>query len=112
MTKFSAVVHHMNKDPETNRYRVTHITPLTRLSANGEVVMLQSGAFFDAGGVEIKSVDVPVWALKEMAKMTPKALKEVGFEEPVKPQASNPEFLDPEGTAARQEARTAAKRAK
>lgn len=91
---FSNVVHHFTRDTGTKQYRVTKITPLTRLSQYGEFVFLQAGKFYDAAGVELKVV--PAWAYDQMAKMSETGLKEAGFAHvPVKPKDA-PEFLDPE----------------
>lgn len=91
---FSQTVHHFTRDPGTKQYRVTAVTPLTRLSQYGEFVFLQGGKFWDAAGVEMKVV--PAWAYDQMAKLTERGLKEVGFAHvPVKPKDA-PEFLDPE----------------
>lgn len=91
---FSNVVHHFTRDPGTKQYKVTRVTPLTRLSQYGESVFLQGGKIYDAAGVELKVV--PAWAYDQMAKLTPRGLKEAGFEQvPAKPKDA-PEFIDPE----------------
>lgn len=91
---FSQVVHHMTKLPGQQGYRITAVTPLTRLSNLGETVLLQHGQFWDAGGNPLKTL--PSWVFAEMRKMSPAALKEVGFSEVPATPKDAPEFLDPE----------------
>lgn len=91
---FSPVVHHMTKLAGQQGYRITAVTPLTRLSNLGEVVLLQHGQFWDAGGNALKTL--PAWAYAEMRKMSPAALKEVGFAEAPEQPKDAPNFLDPE----------------
>lgn len=91
---FSNVVHHFTRNPETKGYRITKITPLTRLSNLGEFVFLQEGKFWSADGVEMKTV--PGWAYDQMAKLTERTLKEAGFSAPVAKPKDAPQWLDPE----------------
>lgn len=94
---FSPVVHHMTKLAGQQGYRITSITPLTRLTNYGEVVLLQHGQFWDAGGNALKTI--PAWAYAEMRKMSEAALKEVGFAAVPEQPKEAPEFLDPETVA-------------
>lgn len=98
---FIPVVHHMTKKAEGQGYRITAITPITRLSSYGEIVQLQGGAFYDAGGKPLEII--PGWAYDEMRKMSPAALKEAGFSAPLDKPKDAPEYLDPEMAAIKRE---------
>jgi len=91
---FTQVVHHMTKSEGSNSYRITRITPVTRLSESGEVVLLQGGRILDAGGAPLESP--PAWAYAAMSKMSAAALKEVGFNAVPEKPAKAPDFLDPD----------------
>lgn len=74
---FSHITHHMGRVADTNQYEVTRITPIIRLGVAGSSCYLQGGHCYDEGG---KPMDLPGWAYGEMAKLTPAALKEAGYD--------------------------------
>lgn len=79
MASFPHVVHHTSKIPDTDTYAVTRITPIVRISCPNGSVYLQSGKVLSGGGDVVK--DLPAWFYEEVAKLTPNALREVGFAE-------------------------------
>lgn len=74
---FSHVTHHMGKTPETQNHKVVRVTPIVRLGYMGEVVLLQGGRSFSDDGEELA---LPGWAYEAMARLTPAALKEAGYD--------------------------------
>lgn len=80
------IVHHMTKaaDAQAYAYKVTRITPITRLGCMGEAILLQGGQVFDEGGEVI--ANPPGWFYEQIARLSPAALKEAGFTEaPARP---------------------------
>lgn len=80
MTTFSHITHHMGK-LDNGMYAVKRVTPIVRLGSSSESVYLQQGNFYDASGVVLEPESLPGWVGIEMRKMSPAALKDVGFEE-------------------------------
>lgn len=86
---YDPIVHHMVKVPDKETWVIGRVTPLTRLGHYGEVVILQAGKFWSDGGPELELADLPGWVYDAMSKMSPAALKEVGFAAcPVPPQGT------------------------
>lgn len=72
-------VHVVEKVPNKNEYRLKEIHPVVRLSSGEEVVFIQDGTVYDAGGNVLEEDTRPGWFISEVGKMTPTALREVGF---------------------------------
>lgn len=77
---FSHIVHHMTKAPDAQAYayKITRVTPITRLCCMGESILLQGGRVFSSGGDEIP--EPPGWFYDQIARLSVAALKEVGFD--------------------------------
>lgn len=72
-------VHVFDKIPGTHQFAIKKAQPALRLSSNGEVVYIQHGKFWTAGGLPIPERDLPGWVKDELGKCNPKALAEAGY---------------------------------
>lgn len=59
---------------------LTKVNPYVRLFKDpGPEIFIQGGAFFSAGGPELKKSELPEWVAEEMAKLSPEVRAEVGL---------------------------------
>lgn len=76
-------VHVFDKIPGTHQFAIKKAQPAIRLSNNGDVVYIQHGKFWTAGGIPLAEKDLPGWAKDELGKCNPKTLAEAGYVKPV-----------------------------
>lgn len=87
----SLKVHEYKRANDGSKAVLTRVNPYVMLARGnpegGSVrVFLQNGMFFHEGGDEYKKHELPDWLSSELAKLTPRIKKEVGFsQEPAKP---------------------------
>lgn len=78
-------VHVFEKIPGKGEFRLKEIHPAIRIAREEQVLFLQDGTVYDASGRVMDLKDLPGWFKEELHKMTPAALREVGFKLAEKP---------------------------
>lgn len=59
--------------------QLVKVVPYVRLSNGSEVIYLQGGKYFWAGGEEAKAKDIPAWVKEQVADLADVAKREVGL---------------------------------
>lgn len=70
-------VHVFQKIPGQSEYRLKETHPAMRIAQGMDVLYIQDGQVYDAGGGLVEKY--PEWFLSEIQKTNPVALREVGF---------------------------------
>lgn len=81
---FSPITHHMTRVAESQLYKINRVTPIVRLGQLSDVVLLQGGQSYSEDGAPC---ELPGWAYAAMARLTPAALKDAGFDAAPEPPA-------------------------
>lgn len=80
---FTLKPHEYRRNPDTGVASLTRLNPYVRLRRmdvpDAYPVYVQGGAFYSEDGKEIAKTDLPKWLPEELAKLSPKARKEVGI---------------------------------
>lgn len=76
-------IHVLRKVPGSQQWALAKTQPALRLCSQDEVIYIQHGKTFSAGGNLIADRDLPGWFATELGKCNPTVLKECGWEKPV-----------------------------
>ena len=76
-------IHVLRKVPGSQQWALAKTQPALRLCSQDEVVYIQHGKVFSAGGLPIADKDLPGLFSVELGKCNPVVLKECGWDKPV-----------------------------